>query len=283
MTTSSIELDTAPFDVLVGADVVEVILEQAPTKVASRIHKSLDHYSKAAMLQGVDEEMGAIRLIAAEEELVVAIFEWLKLNSASLPAHGDFVRKHKNHYVKLAFSPILARMGFILGDMVRHGITFDGLEDVIHLHAKPVVHEGQVILRIEDGAGKVLLRPNPLNVAISKDGLSDDEVVDELFSDLKQMLRDQHGMTVRQFITARADFRNKILYAEDGGILQMGESLEHLLNNVFSETLRNLLWCVALLLTNEMTARSWGLISQFIRLYRKALVEANVIKASAND
>ncbi|MBK8211422.1 MAG: hypothetical protein IPK78_17205 [Rhodospirillales bacterium] len=50
----------------------------APRKIASRVGKALDHYTKAHRLVGVDEEMGAIRCIAAEEELVVAIFEWLK-------------------------------------------------------------------------------------------------------------------------------------------------------------------------------------------------------------
>jgi len=41
--------------------------------------------------------MGAIRLNAAEEELVVAIFEWLKLKEEQFPENKDFVRKFKNH------------------------------------------------------------------------------------------------------------------------------------------------------------------------------------------
>ena len=61
--------------------------------------------------------MGAIRLIAAEEELVVAIFEWLKLNEDHFPEHKDFIRKFKNHVVKLAFYPTLAQFRFILSDM----------------------------------------------------------------------------------------------------------------------------------------------------------------------
>lgn len=103
----SIEQNLTPYFELAGEDVVMVIVDRAPRKVLSRVLKSLDHYTKALRLIGVDEEMGALRCVAAEEEMVVAIFEWLKLKAASMPEHGDFIKKYKNHYVKLAFSPVL--------------------------------------------------------------------------------------------------------------------------------------------------------------------------------
>jgi hypothetical protein len=97
MISSQTTLDIAPFSALVGADIIELIFEVEPKKVATRVAKSLEQYTRAARLLGIDEEMGAIRLIAAEEELVVAIFEWIKLNAQHLPEHGDFVGKYKNH------------------------------------------------------------------------------------------------------------------------------------------------------------------------------------------
>jgi hypothetical protein len=108
--------DLAPFYALVGADIAELIFELAPRKVRSRVAKALDHFTKAKRLIGTDDEMGAIRCIAAEEELVVAIFEWLKLNADKMPEHGDFIGKYKNHRVKLAFYPVLAQMRMILED-----------------------------------------------------------------------------------------------------------------------------------------------------------------------
>ncbi|MBY3236916.1 hypothetical protein HFO17_20620 [Rhizobium laguerreae] len=101
------EVDLQPFSDLVGEDIVGFIFDNAPRKVLTRVARALEHYARAGKLEGIDEEMGAIRLIAAEEELVVAIFEWLKLNADSFPEHRDFVSKFKNHVVKLAFYPAL--------------------------------------------------------------------------------------------------------------------------------------------------------------------------------
>jgi hypothetical protein len=106
-----VELDPAPFEALVGKDVFRLTQHLAPTKILSRIHKALDHYTKAQRLAGVDDEMGAIRCIAAEEELVVAIFEWLKLNTDKVPEHRDFIGRSKNHRVKLAFLPVISNCG----------------------------------------------------------------------------------------------------------------------------------------------------------------------------
>jgi hypothetical protein len=132
--STQIEYDTKPFGSLIGEDITQLIFKSAPTKVANRVGKALDHYTKAAALQGIDDEMGVIRLIAAEEELVVAIFEVLKLNAKHLPDHSDFIGRYKNHQVKLAFYPVLSQIRFALGDMLVNGIIFEGLEDVLHWH-----------------------------------------------------------------------------------------------------------------------------------------------------
>lgn len=125
MTSSQTTLDTEPFSALVGTEIIQLIFQIAPKKIANRIGKSLEHYTRAARLQGVDEEMGAIRLIAAEEELVVAIFEWIKLNAQHLPEHGDFIGKYKNHRVKLAFYPVLSQLGFVLGDLFSNCVSIE--------------------------------------------------------------------------------------------------------------------------------------------------------------
>lgn len=273
MRSSQTALDIEPFTALVGAEIVELIFQKAPKKVATRITKSLEHYTRAARLLGIDEEMGAIRLIAAEEELVVAIFEWIKLNAQHLPEHGDFIGKYKNHRVKLAFYPVLSQLGIVLSGMLSNGVRIEGLEDFLHWHVRAVQHEGKVVLRVTEDSGVKVVDFNPLDIAITQDQRTEQEVVDELFSDLTKMVMDQREMTLRQFVTSRADFRNKLLYAEDGAIFSMEESLEYLIDKVFAASLRELLWCLATLLTNKPTVRSWGLVSQFIHLYRKVLME----------
>lgn len=178
MTLSETMLDTEPFSALVGEQIIQLIFEKAPTKVFTRIAKSLEHYTRASQLQGLDEEMGVIRLIAAEEELVVAIFEWIKLNAQHLPEHGDFVGKYKNHRVKLAFYPVLSQLGFVLGDMFSNGVSFEGFEDVLRWHVRAVRHEDKVTLEVTDSGGGKILDFNPLDLAITQDERTEQEVVD---------------------------------------------------------------------------------------------------------
>jgi hypothetical protein len=269
--------DISPFSALVGHDVAVLIVELAPRKVASRVAKALDHYTKARRLVGVDEEMGAIRCIAAEEELVVSIFEWLKLNFQKVPEHSDFIRKYKNHHVKLAFYPVLSQMRFILADMLNGYISPAGLEKHIKWQASIVLTDKQVKLRLADESDRELIQVNPLAAAVNLDGKTDTEVIDSMFEEMRRNVQEQRGMTIRQFVTARADFRNKLLYAEDRGSAAMAERLEWLIDTVFANSFRDLLWCLAILLSDGPVTKDFGLVSQFISLYRRVLKEAKLV------
>lgn len=272
-------ISTKPFEELVGTDVLGLIFRHAPTKVRSRVQKALDHLGKAERLVGVDEEMGAIRCIAAEEELVVALFEWLKLNTDKVSRHSDFIRKYRNHPVKLSFYPVLSQFRFVLQDMLRQGITIEGLEDVLKWNVTAECRDDQVQLIISDQRGQELLKFNPLALAVEWNDRPHQEVIDAMFNDFAALVLKQRGMNVRDFVMARADYRNRLLYAEDGGSVIMDDNLEALLDLVFKPSLRDLLWCLAVLLTNDPVHRDWGLVSQFIWLYRRVLAEAKLIEA----
>jgi hypothetical protein len=274
---TTVDQDVASFADLVGVDVMALIVERAPRKVMSRVSKSLDHFTKARRLVDLDEEMGALRCIAAEEELVVAIFEWLKLNASSMPDHSDFIRKYKNHYVKLAFYPVLSQLRMIVADLLGKRLGPAGLEEHFHWEASVIVADTQVKVRLCDEHGKELIQVNPLAFAISQDDKTDEEVVRSMHEDLRQHVETQQGMTVREYVTERANFRNKLLYAEDAGFTVMGDRLENLLANVFSTSLRDLLWCLAVLLSDAPTKKDFGLVSQFIELYRRVLVDAKLV------
>lgn len=268
--------DPSPFSKLVGEEIAALIFELAPRKVQSRIGKALDHYTKAGKLLGGDEEMGVIRCIAAEEELVVAIFEWLKLNSDKMPEHGDFVGRYKNHRIKLAFSPVLAQMRFILEPILQSGLAPDGFEGRLDMQVRAVRVGQQVKLRLTSKDGKELLLANPLDVALTLDDKTDAEVVESIYEQLRHNIEHQQGMTVREYVTARAEFRNMLLYSEDAGFVVMGERLQSLLDDVFGPSLRDLLWCLAILMSDAPITKDFGLVSQFISVYRRVLTEAKL-------
>jgi hypothetical protein len=271
------EIDPSPFEEIVGERIVSFIFENAPQKVTSRVAKALYHYDRASNLVEIDEEMGAIRLIAAEEELVVAIFEWLKLNDKRFPEHRDFVRKFKNHIVKLAFYPTLVQFRFILEGMIKDGFTMDGLEDVINWGVKPVVEGKLIKLAIIDNGGKEIIRHNPLAIALSRDDIPNSRVVDELLQGFRQLVKNQRDKTLRAFLLERADYRNQLLYASDAGSIEMGETLSELIPT-FQQTYHDLLWALAILIGAEPSMKQWGLVAQFIDLYRRALIEARVLR-----
>jgi len=217
--------------------------------------------------------LGAIRLIAAEEELVVAILEWLKLKSDKFPEHTDFVRRLKNHQVKLAFYPVLSQFRFILADMAV-GFVPEGLDDAGGSNVNLAFDNNNVDLVITGEDGAEVIRVNPFSIAISRDDLTHEEVVEKMYRDFEREVDKQHNVPIQQFVTFMSDYRNKLLYAEDGGGWRMGETLEELLDTNFKTTLRDLLWLLSTLVCNEPLQANFGLVAQFVSLYRRVLAEA---------
>lgn len=272
------DVDTAPFAALVGEDIISFILENAPRKVASRVCKAIDHFAGAEKLAGIDEEMGIIRFIAGEEELVVAIFEWLKLNGKVFPEHKDFVGKFKNHIVKLAFYPVLRQFRFVVGNMLTDGITFDGLEDVLSFSVKPVVEGKQIRLALCRKNDEELIRIDPFAIDVSHGELNGQDTAAIILNDMTTAIEQQLGLTLKQFILARAEFRNHMLYATDGGAASLGDDYGDL-HAQFAETYHDLLWALAVAMGGRPPSKQWGIASQFIAVYRLALIEAGVLRA----
>ena len=142
--------EISDFPELVGEKLDEFIRRLAPLNVYSRVEKASEHYVKAQRLAHIDDEMGIIRLIAAEEELVVAIFEALKSHTDKLPKHRDFIRKYKDHRVKMSFYPVLLNFRYVLERYFQDGITFDGFEEVIHWNARPVIDGDEIKIGLFD-------------------------------------------------------------------------------------------------------------------------------------
>lgn len=262
---------------LVGEDLIDVIVQKAPTKIQTRLAKAADHVLKANKLDGFDDEMGVIRYIAAEEELVVAIFQWLVLNAGHVGAHEDFLRKSKNHLVKLAFPIVLQQLAFVINGFLQDGLTLEGLEDYLTWKVAPTIQDGRVMLQVSDEANKALLTINPLDVSVNQMGNSPKEAVESLVQELAEHVRSNWNLSLKEFVSQRADFRNKLLYADDGMTYSMNESLREL-RPTFERDLKHLLWGLGCILTNVPLVKSWGLVNQLLSLYRRVLVEAKLLK-----
>lgn len=268
------------FKEISGAPVIELIAKLAPTKVMTRVIKAEEHATKAIKLIGLDEEMGYMRLVAAEEELVVAIFEQLKLSDKGIPEHKDFVRKFKNHYVKLTFLPVLAHFMYIFRDFVEPGVVLKSPQLSVHWSVDPLVTDEKVALRFTEQISGQSYDLNPFNIQLMLDEDDDDEEasMNRLHTQFVELILRQSGQTVRDFISSRAEFRNHLLYASDAGSLIVEEPLEQAIKNNVNQGFSMLLWTLAALLSNLPLSKDWGVVSQFISLYRRILQDCGLLK-----
>ncbi|MGB0575903.1 MAG: hypothetical protein ACPGPC_07065 [Alphaproteobacteria bacterium] len=119
---------------------------------------------------------------------------------------------------------------------------------------------------------------NALSVQITRKESSNIDVVNSIYDGIVSGIFDLNQMSLNAFLRNRKDYRNKIFYADDDKRNGMGETLEELLP-VFIRAYRDLLWTLGLMVANKVPSDSWGVVSQFISVYRRVLKEAGVIKS----
>jgi len=266
------------WDRIVPLEVSTYIAKCGIPTVTNRFFKSRDHYHKALKLRNIDDEMGMMRLIGAHEELVVAIFELLKTKKKHVPEHSDFVKHFKSHVVKQAFYPTLNIFFESLEHMLNNGAMIDlapGYQLNIHFEARFI--ENRVTLVVDLGHGKTF-NLNPLSTEITPLKHSDPSVIDSLFDDFKTRIKHHGYASIRDALMQQADYRNKLMYSTDNLIYSMNETFDDLVP-IFQQSLQKLCWVLAVLIGNDSPHSNWGLVSQFISLYRKILREANLLRA----
>ncbi|MGH7020859.1 MAG: hypothetical protein ACREEY_13305 [Brevundimonas sp.] len=262
---------------LTGAPFFDLIMAKAPKVVTYRIAKAADHYNKAVLLRGADEEMGAIRLIAAEEELVIAIFKWLEQNPDDYPDVSLLLKKFKEHRVKLAFYPTLCQFVFALEDLA-DGVAPEGLNS--HITWKPdlIADGGKVMVRLLNEEGGEIFRHNPLMINLNRGDLTPDQVVQSLMEQMRESVRGERGLDLKTYIMERAVFRDRLLYAyDDVPAYTMAETMDELLA-VFNITLKRLLLTLAILVSDPPPSKDWGVLAQFLTLYHQVLAECGIGK-----
>ncbi|TAL59410.1 MAG: hypothetical protein EPN84_11305 [Legionella sp.] len=248
---------------LIPEDLNNFILSSAPTKVKSRYLKAREHYNKSIKLIGFDDEMAFIRLVASEEEIVVGIFEQLKIKKFG---RIRFTSNFKNHYVKIALAPVLDYLTYILEDMRFFGDTQS--EEI-----KLVVKENNIrlLIKLDD---QELISPIPKNISLEVE--NEDNTVELWYRRFLEYLPEK--CTVEEFVTSRANARNKILYAHDGGAFNLAPS-ETFINH-FQREIVLLCWALGILIDDDIPTREYDLINLIILIYEKILIESKVLKAS---
>lgn len=262
------------FNSLVGENLVDMILTKAPTKVKWRVIKAADHVRKAHRIKDIDMEMFSIRLIAAEEELVVAVFEWLKLNTGKMPEHKDLVGKFKNHQVKLMFTPVLMLMKSVLIESLGPNLNIHG----VRVELKPRFENEKVDLCFSIPSSGFMMPLNPLSIFINlEEQEQEQDIIESLYEQLQNEVRNEFGIPLKEFVMKRADFRNLLLYSNDGGFVNCVIDYDELMDG-FNQTFEALLWSLAALLTNDPLSPNLGLVTQFIDVYRLVLIKTKVLK-----
>ncbi|HBR1547139.1 TPA: hypothetical protein ACOJ3T_004234 [Klebsiella pneumoniae] len=266
--------DLEYFNSLVGENLVDMILTKAPTKVKWRVIKAADHVRKAHRIKDIDMEMFSIRLIAAEEELVVAVFEWLKLNTDKMPEHKDLVGKFKNHQVKLMFTPVLMLMKSVLIESLGPNLNIHG----VRVELKPRFENEKVDLCFSIPSSGFMMPLNPLSIFINlEEQEQEQDIIESLYEQLQNEVRNEFGIPLKEFVMKRADFRNLLLYSNDGGFVNCVIDYDELMDG-FNQTFEALLWSLAALLTNDPLSPNLGLVTQFIDVYRLVLIKTKVLK-----
>ncbi|HCD9515738.1 TPA: hypothetical protein NGI80_000187 [Legionella pneumophila] len=251
------------WDKLIPSDLNTLILGLAPTKVRNRYLKAMDHYKKSLKLIGLDDEMAFIRFVASEEEIVVAIFEQLKLKKFS---KINFTTRFKNHCIKISLAPVIDFFTYLLADMKFFG-------DSKKEETKLVVEENSVRLLIKYG-DKKLISPIPDDVILEEKNV--DNTVEHWYRCFLKSLPKK--CTVQEFISSRANARNKILYAEDGRSYVLPPIDAYI--EIFQREIVLLCWALGILLDDDIPTRDYKLINLMISVYEKILIEAKQLKGN---
>ncbi len=274
------EVDTAGFRELVGDEFFSHIMENAHYLVIFRVARAADHYNRALKLAGIDEPMGVLRLITAEEELVVAIFRLIALKADQYPDPGVILKRYQDHRVKQSFFPTLVQFWFAMEGMFTKGIT---ITDAPHVRwaYKPAISDGKFVLNIHDENDRFLIAADPVRQFLTREDLAPEAVVEAMYKDFCDQTQERHGQPLTQFIQGRADYRNKLLYAyDDVANYVMDETFEEL-HGIFKKTFKGLLFVLAALVANEPVSPTWGIVSQFFGLYQQVLADLGIGKAPA--
>jgi hypothetical protein len=181
------------------------LVEHTPAPGKHCIRNAYRHLDKAWQLDGVDLEMAAFRAITAEEEAATGLFHSLQRRGYL----GARKLKPRNHIHKNALIPFCTAVSGVLA--ATQGM---GLKSGLQLDKSENPWRFKVWLDVTPFAGTPLhaYPEPPLTFTISIDGKPHD------FSEqLQEVAQGRNLQAIEQYLTERANARNRILYAAPQG------------------------------------------------------------------
>jgi len=182
---------------------------------------SLIHLEKAYLLQKVDNEMAAFRLITAEEEIAAAIFR----SCQDCKYKGADRLRPGNHVQKNALYPFVqaVRFSMVYLDHAQIKVSLDvSFQEGIRLR----VHSHNIHPKID-------FSPHPpLNFSVS--GTTQDDDINDA---LNRIATGSGCQSIREYLKKSANLRNRVLYASPKGVpaaLNLESALPKFRQTVFS-------------------------------------------------
>lgn len=268
---------------IVPLNLHQFILKNASTKIKNRYIMATQHYEKAYLIKDLDPEMAIIRLIAAEEELVVAIFKILETLKHLGSQQLIFAKSSKNHQVKLAFSQVLFVFKDILKNYFNPELGGQLISEVktnctAHNNSSPSfffkleLENDRFDLKIVflDTKKECSVFPNDFEITLPPGK----DVTLSLYQTFLEHVPDND---LKAFLGSRANFRNKIFYSEDVGAYSMSQTWDKFIS-IFNTAIGDLAWSIGLLIDPNTSIKKWLLISQFLEVFQNILIECKFIK-----
>lgn len=255
----------------VNQEFLKFIYAKKITKIQSRLDSAQRHFQKADVIKSIDPEMAAIRLVAAEEELVVAVFEIIKLTPELAGSWEKITKKFKNHFVKLLFWPAAEHIKSIIENFLGSELYIEGIEK-LKFTSHLTLRDNKIILQLLL-PDKEPIETSPYLVFITT---KNEDQIDVLFADFERKILDGGYSSIKDFVNNRVDFRNKIFYAQDGMIFNVGEDIHGMFPTIV-EAINDLLAIACLLLSDDdHKENKFGIANQLLDLYRSVLEKVKI-------
>lgn len=240
------------------------MIPQMPSPPRWPAFNALRHLNRAWGLRGSDPEMMAFRCITAEEEAATALFKSLQRrkykNAEKL--------KSRHHVHKNAVIPFIDAVSRVMADSTGS----DAPETHIFLDQSTAPPQFEVRIKAGELAdGRVVWAKSlPLHFSLTRLGTKDEDVVLDFREQMEAVASDANAKSIERYLSDRANFRNKLLYATADGYLAMSGNVE----KIFAHYKRNAFMIIQLYLMIDPFEKHQLFVQQCLDGFLKILNSA---------
>jgi hypothetical protein len=249
----------------IGLSAFEVNMQKCFKKLNGRIkhcaRNAFQHLRRAKALSGVDDEMCAFRVLTAEEEAASALI--LALKQKRYP--GAMRLNHRDHYQKMAITPLIRAVGEILSN-IKMPFSLKVQPD----STPPRIDISVKIRNIDDESNSEwYAQPDePLNAFLQEESPGIEGKVVDFQKQLSAITKSESLEQIVQFLEDEANFRNQLLYATDSGIPKVVLQ-ENFFEHRKKRVLIILIITIMIMQTNQHQLLAIQTIQAFLRFIRR--------------